>query len=110
MQPFTPPLAGRYPVRDNPSIPLKKNGEHPPMAGRTRARATATSAVQRAPTAPHADATSVQIAVRFEPSVVARLEALARKLSRPGLPLSRADALRVALMTGLEQIEHEAER
>jgi hypothetical protein len=52
----------------------------------------------------------VQIAVRFEPSVVARLEALARKLSRPGLPLSRADALRVALMTGLEQIEHEAER
>jgi hypothetical protein len=77
------------------------------MAARTRARTTAnaTKAVSPSP-----DATSVQIAIRFEPSVVARLEALARKLSRPGLPLSRADALRVALMTGLERIEGEEPR
>lgn len=80
------------------------------MAARTRPRTTNATSVAKAAPAPLADTTSVQIAIRFEPSVVARLEALARKLSRPGLPLSRADALRVALMTGLEQIEHEEPR
>lgn len=77
------------------------------MANRNRARSIAAASRNEASAA---DTTSVQIAVRFDPAVVARLEALARKLSRPGLPLSRSDALRVALMTGLEQIEQEDSR
>ncbi|MDP3278745.1 MAG: hypothetical protein Q8Q09_26375 [Deltaproteobacteria bacterium] len=60
-------------------------------------------------TTPTTDTSTVQLAVRFEPHVVARLEALARRLSRPGLSLSRADALRIALMTGLEHIEREGD-
>jgi hypothetical protein len=64
--------------------------------------------VKRSPDA--ADSSTIQLAIRFDADVVARLEALALQLSRPGLPLTRSDALRVALMTGLEHIEREARR
>ena len=49
----------------------------------------------------------VQVAVRLDADVVARLDAVAAKLSRPGLELTRADAIRIALETGLRSIEKE---
>jgi predicted DNA-binding protein len=50
---------------------------------------------------------TVQTAVRLEAEVIARLDAIATKMSRPGLEVTRTDALRIALMTGLEVIEKE---
>ena len=52
---------------------------------------------------------SVQLAIRFDAAVVARIEALAQQLSRPGLAVTRSDALRVALMAGLASLEHPAD-
>jgi hypothetical protein len=46
-----------------------------------------------------------QIPVRVDPEVIARLDAVAAKLSRPGLELSRTDAVRIALLEGLARIE-----
>jgi predicted DNA-binding protein len=48
-----------------------------------------------------------QIAVRLEGDLIERLDAVAKKLSRPGLDLTRTDAVRVCLLTGLQQIEKE---
>jgi predicted DNA-binding protein len=48
-----------------------------------------------------------QIAVRLEAELLGRLDAVAAKLSRPGLALTRTDAVRVCLLTGLEHIEKE---
>jgi predicted DNA-binding protein len=48
-----------------------------------------------------------QIAVRLEAELLGRLDAVATKLSRPGLALTRTDAVRVCLLTGLQQIEKE---
>jgi predicted DNA-binding protein len=50
---------------------------------------------------------SQQIAVRLDADVVSRLDAIAAKLSRPGLTVTRTDAIRIALMTGLESMERE---
>jgi predicted DNA-binding protein len=50
---------------------------------------------------------TVQTAVRLDTEVIARLDAIAGKLSRPGLEVTRTDALRIALMTGMEVIEKE---
>ena len=50
---------------------------------------------------------AVQTAVRLDPELLARLDAAAAKLSRPGLVLTRADAIRIALATGIEAIERE---
>jgi len=50
---------------------------------------------------------AVQTAVRLDPELLNRLDAIAGKLSRPGLNVTRADAIRIALMTGLEKIEKE---
>ncbi len=49
----------------------------------------------------------VQTAVRLDPELLARLDAVATKLSRPGLEVTRADAIRIALATGLQAIEVE---
>ena len=49
----------------------------------------------------------VQTAVRLDPELLARLDAVATKLSRPGLDVTRADAIRIALATGLQAIEKE---
>ncbi len=49
-----------------------------------------------------------QIAIRLDRSTIKQLDTLADKLSRPGLALSRADALRIALATGIESLEREA--
>jgi hypothetical protein len=48
-----------------------------------------------------------QIAVRLDADLIARLDAVAAKLSRPGLDVTRADAIRVALEAGLRAIEKE---
>ena len=50
---------------------------------------------------------TVQTAVRLDPELIARLDAIAGKLSRPGLLVTRTDALRICLLTGLQQIEKE---
>jgi predicted DNA-binding protein len=50
---------------------------------------------------------AVQTAVRLDPELIARLDAVATKLSRPGLEVTRADAIRIALATGLQVIEKE---
>lgn len=52
-------------------------------------------------------APNVQTAIRLEQSVLDRLDAAAAKLSRPGLIVTRSDAMRICLMTGLEAIEKE---
>jgi predicted DNA-binding protein len=50
---------------------------------------------------------AVQTAVRLDPELLVRLDAVATKLSRPGLEVTRADAIRIALATGLQAIEKE---
>jgi hypothetical protein len=55
-------------------------------------------------------AETTQVAVRLAPDLLRRLDAAARKLSRPGLELTRADAIRIALETGLQSIEKEPPR
>lgn len=51
-----------------------------------------------------------QTSIRLDDDAIARLDALAESLSRPGLPLTRADAMRIAIMTGLDTIDAEAKR
>jgi uncharacterized protein (DUF4415 family) len=48
-----------------------------------------------------------QIAVRLDADVIGRLDAIAGKMSRPGLEVTRTDAIRIALLTGLQTIEKE---
>ena len=50
---------------------------------------------------------TVQTAIRLDPELIDRLDAVAAKLSRPGLEVTRSDAMRIALMTGLQAIEKE---
>ena len=51
------------------------------------------------------NAQSPQIGVRLDPDMLARLEAVATKLSRPGLSVTRSDAARICLIAGLLSIE-----
>ena len=55
----------------------------------------------------HGKGPTAQIGMRLDHELVARIDAVAAKLSRPGLALTRADALRIAIETGLEKIERE---
>jgi len=48
-----------------------------------------------------------QIAVRLDAEVISRLDTIAAKLSRPGLDLTRTDAIRIALLSGMQAIEKE---
>lgn len=41
------------------------------------------------------------LAIRVRPDMLAALDALARKESKPGLDVTRTDAMRMALVTGL---------
>lgn len=50
---------------------------------------------------------SLQTAVRLENDVIARVDALVEKMSRPGLRLSRTDIIRMALAEGLPILEKE---
>jgi hypothetical protein len=67
-----------------------------------------TKRVKPTPTA--APQGAVQIAIRLDHAVVGQLDELAVKLSRPGLSVTRTDALRVALLAGLETVMKERVR
>jgi predicted DNA-binding protein len=49
----------------------------------------------------------IQISFRLPPDWLKRLDAVAEGLSRPGLELARADAIRMAIAKGLEDLEAE---
>lgn len=53
---------------------------------------------------------NVQITVRVDPEILVKLDQLAGLLSVPGHDLTRADALRIALARGVDQLisEHGA--
>ena len=53
---------------------------------------------------------TIQTAVRVPESWLERLDKIAEKLSQPGAALTRAEALRVALYRGIEQIENEGKK
>lgn len=52
----------------------------------------------------------VQTALRLGESVLERADKLAEKMSRPGLRLTRADLLRLAVHQGLDQLEVESKK
>ena len=52
----------------------------------------------------------VQTAIRVPESWLQRLDKIAERLSRPGVRLVRADALRDALYRGIEIIESEGKK
>lgn len=54
--------------------------------------------------------TTHQLGIRMDADTVRRLDAAAAKLSMPGLPLTRTDALRMAVMEGLRKIEAEEKK
>ena len=56
---------------------------------------------------PKADAANVQTAIRFPTEWVPRLQAIAGKLSRPGIPVTPSDAMRAAIAEGLRVLEEQ---
>lgn len=48
---------------------------------------------------------SVQTAIRFPKSFLDRADKLAAQMTQPGLHLMRADVIRMAAFTGIEQFE-----
>lgn len=50
---------------------------------------------------------TTQTAVRFDPDLLRRIDALMPKLVRPGVGICRTEALRVALLLGVEALEKE---
>jgi hypothetical protein len=48
-----------------------------------------------------------QTAVRLPEDWFARLDVIAEKLARPGIPVSQADAIRAAMARGLDALEAE---
>jgi len=50
---------------------------------------------------------TVQTGIRLDQEIIDRLDAVAAKLSRPGMSVTRSDAMRICLLTGLEAIEKE---
>ncbi len=52
---------------------------------------------------------SIQIAVRIPSALMAEVDAVARELSTTEVPLTRSDALRMALRLGMQRIAEEAE-
>jgi len=55
--------------------------------------------------APRETPNTTQVAMRLENALVARLDAIAAKLSRPGLAPTRTDVVRMVLLAGLPLIE-----
>lgn len=45
------------------------------------------------------------LSVRLKPETIERLDAVAAKMSRPGLEVTRTDVVRMALDVGLRQME-----
>jgi len=53
---------------------------------------------------------AVQISIRVPPEWLERADAVAEKMGRPGLEMTRADVLRMALVQGLEFVEQEVKK
>lgn len=51
-----------------------------------------------------------QTAIRLPDSLLEELDELADTLSRPGMRLTRTDALRLAIYSGVEQLKKEKKR
>jgi len=54
---------------------------------------------------PKPQAPTVQVSVRIDEADLEEVDALAGRLSRPGMTVTRADALRIALLAGLLQMK-----
>jgi len=53
------------------------------------------------------DAGQTQTAVRLHDDVIERVDALAARISQPGLTVARSEALRLAILCGLDELEAE---
>jgi hypothetical protein len=51
-----------------------------------------------------------RLTLRLDEATLARLDAVAALYSRPGLTLAQTDAMRMALMRGLDSIEEEQKK
>lgn len=60
--------------------------------------------------APNGSADQLQTAVRLSHEVIERIDGFAERISQPGLPVSRSEALRRAIIRGLEALEAEQRR
>jgi predicted transcriptional regulator len=58
--------------------------------------------------APTTTGRTTQVTIRLGHDVLARLDAVAAKMTRPGLVVGRTDVLRMAIVAGLPQIERTA--
>jgi hypothetical protein len=56
---------------------------------------------------PRPPSDSVQVAIRIPAGWIAEADELAQKLSRPGLEISRTDAIRAAIARGFEVLREE---
>lgn len=65
------------------------------------------SAMAVEPVAMTRRADTTQVSVRIKPEWVSVADAIAAKLSRPGLDLARADAYRLAMARGFEELRRE---
>lgn len=59
---------------------------------------------KRTPVENSAGGAKQQVVIRLEREIVDRLEALAAQLAKPGLKITRTDAVRVALIAGLDAL------
>lgn len=56
------------------------------------------------------EAPQVQTALRLPEGLLDRIDALAKRMSQPGMVVTRAEILRVATFKGVELLEAEAEK
>lgn len=59
---------------------------------------------KRTPVENSAEGAKQQVVIRLEREIVDRLEGLAAQLAKPGLKITRTDAMRVALIAGLDAL------
>jgi predicted DNA-binding protein len=52
----------------------------------------------------------VQTAIRLPESLLARVDKLAERMSRPGMRVTRAEVLRLAAFQGVDKLETEKKR
>ena len=52
----------------------------------------------------------IQTAIRLPKSFLVRLDKLAEQMSQPGMPVTRAEALRIAAFKGVEELEEKRKK
>lgn len=52
----------------------------------------------------------VQTAVRFSESLLGRVDKIAARMSRPGIPVTRTDAIRAAVFEWVDRMEAEGKK